>query len=128
MTYGDFKDLAGRTASDKVLTDEAFNIAKNSKYDGCQRGLTSMIHKFFDKKSTGSGVANNEIKQMLPLSEELNKPIIRNFKKRTIYSGFKDNIQGAYLADMQLRNKLNQGFKFLLCVIDVFSKYAWDVP
>ena len=92
MTYGDFKDLAGRTASDKVLTDEAFNIAKNSKYDGCQRGLTSMIHKFFDKKSTGSGVANNEIKQILPLSEELNKPIIRNFKKRTIYSGFKDNI------------------------------------
>ena len=92
MTYGDFKDLAGRTASDKVLADEAFNIAKNSKYDGCQRGLTSMIHKFFDKKSTGSGVANNEIKQNLPLSEELNKPIIRNFKKRTIYSGFKDNI------------------------------------
>ena len=128
MTYGDFKDLAGRTASDKVLTDEAFNIAKNSKYDGCQRGLTSMIHNFFDKKSTGSGVANNEIKQNLPLSEELNKPVIRNFKKRTIYSGFKDNIQGAYLADMQLRNKLNQGFKFLLCVIDVFSKYAWDVP
>ena len=50
MTYGDFKDLARRTTSDKVLRDEAFNIAKNPKYDGYQRGLASMVYKFFDKK------------------------------------------------------------------------------
>ena len=56
MAYGDFKDLARRTASDKVLRDKAFNIAKNPKYDGYQRGLASMVYKFFDKKSTGSGV------------------------------------------------------------------------
>ena len=56
MVYGDFKDLARRTASDKVLRDKAFNIAKNPKYDGYQRGLASMVYKFFDKKSTGSGV------------------------------------------------------------------------
>ena len=55
MAYGDFKDLARRTASDKVLRDKAFNIAKNPKYDGYQRGLVSMVYKFFDKKSKGSG-------------------------------------------------------------------------
>ena len=81
MAYGDFKDLARRTASDKILRDKAFNIAKNPKYDGYQRGLASMVYKFFDKKSKGSGIANNEIKQNLQLAKELHKPIIRNFKK-----------------------------------------------
>ena len=57
MAYGDFKDLARRTASDKVLRDKAFNIASDSKYDGYHRGLASMVYKFFDKKSSGSGVA-----------------------------------------------------------------------
>ena len=56
MAYVNFKDLARRTASDKVLRDKAFNIAKNPKYDGYQRGLASMVYKFFDKKSAGSGV------------------------------------------------------------------------
>ena len=87
MAYGDFKDLARRTASDNVLRDKAFNIAKNPKYDGYQRGLAFMVYKFFDKNSKGSGVANNEIKQnrrpldlaALQLAEELHKPIIRNF-------------------------------------------------
>ena len=51
MTYGDFKDLARRTASDKILYEEEFNIAKNSKYDRYQRGLPSMVYKFFDKKT-----------------------------------------------------------------------------
>ena len=127
MAYGDFKDLKRRTASDKVLRDKAFNIAKNPKYDGYQRGLASMVYKFFDKKSAGSGIANNEIKQNLQLAEELHKPIIRKFKKRKVYSGFKDNIWGADLADMQLISKFNKGFRFLLCVIDIFSKYAWVV-
>ena len=101
MGYQYFKDLARRTTSNKVLRDEAFNIAKNPKYDGYQRGIASMIYKFFDKKSKGSGVANNGIKRDLQLAEELHKPIIWNFKKRTVYSGFKDNIWGADLADMQ---------------------------
>ena len=65
MVYGDFKDLARRTASDKVLRDKAFNIAKNPKYDGYQRGLASMVYNFFDKASAGSGITNNEIKQNL---------------------------------------------------------------
>ena len=84
MAYGDFKDLASRTASDNVLRDKAFNIARNPKYDGYQRGLTSMVYKFFDKKSAGSSVnlhANNE--RPLDLAEELHKPIIRKLIKRT---------------------------------------------
>ena len=79
MAHGDFKDLKRRTFSEKVLRDKAFNIAKNPKYDGYQRGLVSMVYKFFDKKSKGSGVANNETKQNLQSAKELHKPIIRNF-------------------------------------------------
>ena len=56
MAYGDFKNLARRTFSDKVLRDKTFNIAKNPKYDGNQRGIASMVYKFFDKKLKGSGV------------------------------------------------------------------------
>ena len=62
------------------------------------------------------------------LAEELHKPIIRKFKKITVYSRFKDNIWGADLADTQLTRTFNIGFRFLLCVIDIFSKYAWVVP
>ena len=89
MAYGDFKDLARGTAFDKILRDKAFNIAKNPKYDGYQRGLASMVYKFFDKKSTGSShpsssvslIVNNDTKQNLQLAEELHKPITRKFKK-----------------------------------------------
>ena len=87
-----------------------------------------MVCNLFDKKSTGGGIVNNEIKQNLQLAEELYKPIIRKLKKRKVYSGFKDNIWGADLADMQLISKFNKGLRFLLCVIDIFSKYAWFVP
>ena len=58
----------------------------------------------------------------------MHKPIIKKCKKIKVYSGFKDNICGASLADMQLVKKINKGFRFLLCVIDIFSKYAWVVP
>ena len=83
-----------------------------------------MVYKFFDKKSTGSGIANEPNYQ---LADVLHKPIIRKFEKRKVYSGFKDNIWVADLADMQLISKFNKGFKFLLCVTDIFSKYAWVV-
>ena len=86
-----------------------------------------MVYKFFDKKSTGSGI-NIPLEFNEQLAKELHKPIIRKFKKRKVYSGFKDNIWGADLADMQLISKFNKGFRFLLCVIDIFSKYAWVVP
>ena len=82
VAYGDFKDLKRRTFSDRVLKNKAFNIAKNPKYEWYQRGLASIVYKFFDKKSTGNGIANNEIKQNLQLPKELHKPIIRNLKKK----------------------------------------------
>ena len=90
-----------------------------------------MVYKFFDKKSAGSGVKHVNTKlapQNQQLAEELHKPIIRKFKKRKVYSAFKDNIWGADLADMQLLSKYNKGIRFLLCVIDIFSKYACVVP
>ena len=126
MAYGDFKDLAKRTAADKVLRDKAFKIASDQKYDGYQRGLASVVYKFFDKKSQGSGVASN--KENIHLADELHKPIIRKFKKRKVYYSFRDNIWGVDLADMQSLIKFNKGFRFLLCVIYIFSKYAWIVP
>ena len=125
MAYGDFKDLAKRTAADKVLRDKAFKIPSDQKYDGYQRGLASMVYKFFDKKSSESDIVNKENTQ---LADELHKPIIRKFNKRKVNSRIKDNIWGVDLADMQLLNKSNKGFRFLLCVIDIFSKYAWVVP
>ena len=93
-----FKDLKRRTAADNVLRDKAFNIAKNPKYDGCQRGLASMFYKFFDEKTKGSGItlANKSAIKSIPQNEqlaaELHKPIIRKFKKREVSSAFKDNI------------------------------------
>ena len=91
MAYGDFKDLAKRTASGKVLRDRAFNIAENSKYDGYQRYGFLCFIIFLIKKSSGSGF-KNKIKQNEQLTEELHKPIIRKFKKGKIYSSFKYNI------------------------------------
>ena len=61
MAYGDFKDLTSGTASDKTFCNKAFNIAKNPKYDGYQKGLASMVYKFFDKKTSGSGIKNKII-------------------------------------------------------------------
>ena len=124
--YSDSKDLTKRTIADKILKNRAFDIAKDPKYDGYQRGLTSMVYKFFDSKVSGSGV--KLIPENEQLANELHKPIIRKFVKRKVYSTFKDNIWGVDLADMQLLSKYNKGIRFLLCVIDIFSKYAWVVP
>ena len=86
-----------------------------------------MIYKFFDKKSKGSGI-KNEIKQNQQLANVLHKPIIRKFIRRKVYSFFKYNIWGIDLADMQLISKCNKGIRYLLCAIDLFSKYAFAVP
>ena len=83
MAYRDFKNLARRTASDKVLRDKAFNIAENPKYDGYQIILASIVYKFFDKGYRGSGV-NNEIEENEQLAEELQIPIIRKLKKKFV--------------------------------------------
>ena len=124
MAYGKSKDLAKRTQSDKVLRDKAFKIASDPKYDGYQKGLASVVYKFFDKKSSGSGVANEPNYQ---LASELHKQIIQKFKRRKAYSSFRDNIWRVDLADMQSLSKYNKGINDLLCAIDLFSKYAWVV-
>ena len=143
MAYGDFKDLTRKTASDKIFRDKALNIAKNPKHDGYQHRLTSMVYKFLKKKTSG-GVATlawsetmatqnkssikNDNMSHKELAGELHKPIIRKFKKRKVHSTFIDNIWGADLADMQLISKFNEVIRLLLCVIDIYSKYAWVVP
>ena len=75
MAYGNFKDLNRRTFAANVLTDKAFNIAKDPKYDGYQRRLASMVYNFFDKKTFDSGIKNENIPNK-KLTEELHKPIV----------------------------------------------------
>ena len=72
MAYGDFKGIKRRTASDKTLRDKAFNIAKNPKYDGYQRGIASMVYKVSDKKSKDAGV-NIPLRSNEQLAKALNK-------------------------------------------------------
>ena len=114
------KDLTRRTASDKILRDKSFNTAKSPKYDGYQRDLAPMVYKFFDKKISVSGIKNENMSGR-QLAEELQKPIIKKFKKIKVQAPFIDNIWGADLADMQIISKLNKGFRFLFCVIDIIA-------
>ena len=114
MAYGDFKDIKRRTAADKVLRDKIFNIAKDPRYDGYQRGLASMVYK----KSKGSGI--KPIPQNEQLAEELHKPIIKRFKKRKAHTSFIDYIWGADLVDVQLLSKYNKGIRYLLCCYQYF--------
>ena len=95
VAYGKSKDLAKRTQSDKVLRDKAFKMASDPKHDGYQRGLASMVCKFFDKKSSRSGVAN-----------EPNYQLVNELHKQSL-------------------SKYNIEIKYLLCAIDIFSKYGW---
>ena len=84
-----------------------------------------MVYKFFDKKSTGSGFVKDSSSI---LANELHKLIIKKFDKRKVYSQFKDNIWGVDLADMQSLSRKDKGIKYLLCVIDLYSKDAFVVP
>ena len=93
-----------------------------------------MVYIFFDKKSQGSGrrsssasFADNN-KENIQLANALLNTTIRKLKKRKVHSSFRDNIWGVDLADMQLLSKFNKGFRFLLCVIDIFSNDAWVIP
>ena len=93
-----------------------------------------MVYKFFDKKSMGSSMAGPTTKlsslesSSLKLADKLHKPVIKKFNKRKVYSQFKDNIWGVDLADMQSLSKKDKGIKYLLCAIDLFSKYAFVFP
>ena len=121
MAYGKSKDLVKRTKPDKV-----FKISSDRNYGGYQRELASMVYKCFHKKSKASGVVINE--QNYQLANELHKTINRKFQNGKVFSSFRDNIWGVDLADMQLFRKYNKCINYLLCAIDLFSKYAWFVP
>ena len=110
MAYGKSKDLIKRTQSDKVLRYKAFKIASDPKYDGYQRGLDSMVYKFFDKKFSRSGVAaslpnKSDTKPNYQLANELHRQITRKITRRKVYSSFGDIIWGVDLADMQSLSK-----------------------
>ena len=119
--YNKYKNSVNRKKSDIVLKSKAYKIVVDPKVDGYRRGLVAMVYKFFNERSKGSGIENKN------LADELHKPIIRNFKRRKVYSSYKDNIWGVDLADMSLISKFNKGTKYLFCVIDLFSRYAWVV-
>ena len=127
--YAKYKDRGKRKQSDIVLKNKPLKIATDPRVNGYQRGLASMVYKFLNERTKGSGI-NNKRNLLVnsQLAEELYKPIIKNFKRRKVYSSFKDNIWGVDLADMQLISKYNKGIRYLLCVIDLFSRYAWVIP
>ena len=114
-----------RRTVDKVLRDKTFNIAKNPKYDGYQKGLASMVYRFFGKNAV-VGAVKHETIQNKELPKELQKPIIRTFEKRKVHSSFIFNIWGADLADMKLLSKFINRIYFLLWVIDIYSKNNLD--
>ena len=105
MADDDSKDLKRRTQSDKVLQDKAFAIVNNPKYVGYQRGLASMAYKFIDKKTKGTGI-KNEIKEKQQLPNELHETIVKKFKKRKVYSSFKDKSAINYVLLICLVNML----------------------
>ena len=116
--YNKYKDFVNRRQSDIVLKSKAYKTGVDPKVDGYQRGVAAMVYKFFNERSKGSGIENKQ------LADELHTPIVRNFKRRKVYSSFKDNIWGVDLADTTLISKFNKGIKYLFCVIDLFSRYG----
>ena len=119
--YAKYKDRFNRKKSDIVLKNKPLKVAMDPKINRYQRGLASMVYKFFDEITKGSAINNEK------LAEKLHKPIIKNFKKRKVYSSFKDNLWDVDLAETTLISKFNKGIKYALCVIDLFSRYSWVI-
>ena len=119
VAYGDFEDLNRKTVSDKAIVINNLILLKIMY----ERGLTLMVLIFFDKKTSGRTVKHKIISNK-ELAQELHRPIIRKFEKRKVHSSFIDNIWSVDLADMQLISKFNIRLRFLLCVIDIYSRYA----
>ena len=106
--YGKYKDVENRLIADDKSKNSVYDIAINPEYDGYQRGLASMVYKFFNSKvaprnKTISGKGTKEVSKIL--AEELHKPVIRKFNKRKVYSQFKGNMWGVDLADTRLLSK-----------------------
>ena len=106
-------------------------------YSACRlftksKGKIQKLKKARDSRYTNMTwpmeILKNENMSNKELAEKLHQPIIRKFRKRKVHSSFIDNIWGADVAEMQLICKFNKGTRFLLCVIDILSKYAWVIP
>ena len=124
--YPDSKDLARRTAADKVLRDRAYETASNLSLNGYERSLAALVYKFFDRKTKGSGI-KNEITQHQQLANELHKPIIRKFKRRRVHASLFDGTWGADPAEIQLLSKYNKGIRYLLYVPLICSANMIDL-
>ena len=111
MVYGDFTDLPRKTVSSKIWW-----ISSNKK---SSNGPVKHVDK---------STVKNEILLSQRLAENLNKTVTRKLEKQKVYSSFKDTTWGAGIADMESLNKCCKRFRFLLCVIDIYSKYEWVVP
>ena len=103
--YAKYKDVENRLIADDKLQNSAYDIASNPKYDGYQRGLASMVYKFFNSKVAPKILSSKGIKSNKIFAEELHKHAIKKINKRNVYSQFKDNIWGVDLADMQALSK-----------------------
>ena len=108
-----FPTTSSLTAVENKITS-ASNLVKKTDYKTYQCGLPTMVYKFFDKKTSGSGIKYENISNK-EFAIELHKPVIKNFNNRKLHSPFIDNIWGADLADMQLVRNFTQGFRFSLC-------------
>ena len=104
------------------MKDRDYEIARNPGYDGYQRILASMVYKYFGKK-TGSRISVNE-----QLAEELHKSVIKKFKIRKVCARFRYNIWAAALSEIESSSFKEKNVKYWLCVIDVFTIYAWVEP
>ena len=110
------------------MKDRAYEIAINSKYDGYQRGLASMVYKLFDKKMGSGAINKTGVNLNVALAQELLKPLIKKFKSRKVYARFKNNICATDLAEMGSLFSKNWDVRYLLCVIDAFTKYVGVKP
>ena len=112
------------------MKDRAYEIAWNRGYDEYQRALASMFYKFLDKKTESGAIATSKVGISVTdqLAEELHKPVTKKFKRRKVYARFKDNILAADLDEMESLSSKNKNVKYLLCDIDVFTRYLWVKP
>ena len=135
--YNENQDTASRNISDVALAHAANEIANNPKFDSRQRRDASFVSMVMKNKARfGLGLKNFKrgsseetvVGPFEKLAEELHKPIKRKFQRRHVDVWNMDDSWGADLVDMREWEKQNKGYKYMLNVIDVFSKYAWSIP
>jgi len=132
LAYAQYPDTASRNVADREMVDELNKIPNPTFRERVERAIVKPI--LATKANLGLGLASSDSKSDLKvkwtdqLAEELHKPVVKNFRKRRVYVKGIDEIWAADLIDMQSFAEYNDGFKYLLSVVDIFSKYGWIVP